>query len=525
MKYFLFLSLYSTFFLCNTYKILVLNPKFAFSHVQFVGKVAETLAEGGNEVVQLVVEMNPSIKINGTEKVKNVFYPGMESVIKRLQNSGKHLNVWDSEQGSIEQLNLVMDIIETNRDTGTRLIYDKSLGDWIKEQKFDMAVSENFNIYAFGLFKAWDIDTTIAISAIPLVETYRRYYGMDYPASFIPGLNMNLNDKMTYTGRFQNLLNFIIMRVMFEFDKSYFYTEMLNEVYPDKNISHEKECGDVSFVFLNTHPYLDFPQSLPPKIQEIGGIAIPEKKPLSKEWNDILDKRKINVLLSFGTIVQTKNMPSNIRNNIISTFLSFKNVTFIWKVDKDDIDIDKNYDNIVIKSWIPQSDLLADERLYLFITHCGLNSFMELTHHGKVGLAIPFLADQFRNSQLIQKSGSGRAIDKKYLEDGQKFTDVISDMLENNTYKSKALRIKKLIQSRPLGPKEVLLKHIEIAKNFKQLPELDLGSRNLNPIQYYNLDIVIPLIILILFVLYTIGIVIKKTITLFLSVKQKIKYE
>ncbi|CEF63360.1 UDP-glucuronosyl/UDP-glucosyltransferase family-containing protein [Strongyloides ratti] len=501
------------------------NPKFGYSHVQFVGKIAEILVEEGNEVVQLIIEMDPSIKGNGTEKAKNIIYPGIESVMKRLQNSGKHLNVWKSEHGSMEQLNVIMDIIESNRDVGTQLIYDKELGNWIREQKFDMAISEIFNVYAFGLFKAWDIDTTIAISAIPLVETYRWFYGMDYPASFIPGITMSMNDKMTYKERFINLLNFLLTKLIFDYDKSYDYTEMLQKVYPDRHINNEKECGDVSFLFLNTHPYLDFPQSLPPKIQEIGGIAIPEKKVLSKEWDDILNKRKINVLLSFGTIVKSKNMPSNVRINIVNTFLSFKNVTFIWKVDKDDDYLDKNYDNIIVKSWIPQSDLLADDRLYLFITHCGLNSFMELTYNGKVALAIPFLADQFRNSKLLAKAGSGKAIDKKDLDYGEKFTNAIRDMLENNDYKVKALRIKNLIETRPLESKEVFLKHIEIAKKFKKLPELDLSSRNLTFIEYFNLDIFIPAIMVFLLILFTIAIVIKKIIILCFFVKQKSKIE
>uniref|UniRef100_A0A0K0FNP1 glucuronosyltransferase n=1 Tax=Strongyloides venezuelensis TaxID=75913 RepID=A0A0K0FNP1_STRVS len=525
MKQLLLFILWSSFLLDDAYKILVLNPKFSYSHVQFVGKIAEILVEDGNEVVQLIIEMDPSINSNGTEKSKNVLYRGTNKVIKRLSKSNNHLDAWKTEPGSIEQLDIIMDIIESNRDVGTQMIYDKDLANWIREQKFDMAVSEIFNTYAFGIFKSWDIETTIAVSAIPLVETYRKWYGMGYPASYIPGINMNFNDKMTYSERFQNYLNFIIMRVLFEFDKTYNYAAMLKEVYPDRDIDHEYEAGEVSFLFLNTHPYLDFPQTLPPKIQEIGGIAIPEKKLLPKEWDDILNKRKINVLLSFGTVVQTKNMPSNIRANIINTFLSFKDVTFIWKVDKTDVDVEKEYDNIIMSSWIPQSDLLADERLYLFITHCGLNSFMELTHHGKVALAIPFLADQFRNSQLLKKGGSGRTIDKKTLEDGEQFKNIIRDMLQNSEYKSKALRIQEMIKSRPLGSKEVFLKHIEIAKKFAKLPELDLGSRNMNFIQYYNIDVILPIILLILSIIYTIIITIKKTMCIFLNLKSKSKLE
>uniref|UniRef100_A0A0N4ZYQ2 glucuronosyltransferase n=1 Tax=Parastrongyloides trichosuri TaxID=131310 RepID=A0A0N4ZYQ2_PARTI len=504
MKFFLLISLFANFCLFNSYKILVINPKFGYSHVQFVGRIAELLAEDGNEVVQLVVEMDPKIKSNGTEKVKNVIYQSSENVTKRLEKSGKHVNVWDTKFGSMEQLEALMDIIESCRDVGTQMIYDKELSKRIKEEKFDMAISEIFNIFSFGLFKEWEIETTIAISAIPLVETYRWFYGMDYPPSYVPGINMNFKDRMTYSERASNLINYVIMRLVFELDKTYDYTSLMKIANPEKNINVEWECGEVSFLFLNTHPYLDFPKTLPPKIQEIGGIAIPESKPLSKEWDDILNKREKNVLLSFGTVVETKNMPLNIRENIMKSFSHFKNVTFIWKVDKDDIDLDKDHGNIIFTSWVPQSDLLADDRLDLFITHCGLNSFMEISYLGKVALAIPFLADQFRNSKLLEKSGAGKAIIKDILEDSNKFTEILDDMLENQNYKMKANRVKAMIKSRPLSPKEVFLKHVKIAKEFKKLPELDLASRDLSFMEYYNLDIILPFIILLILIFYSI---------------------
>ncbi|VDO44059.1 unnamed protein product [Haemonchus placei] len=36
--------------LCDSYKILVMNPKYAYSHMNFMGKIADTLVEAGHEV-------------------------------------------------------------------------------------------------------------------------------------------------------------------------------------------------------------------------------------------------------------------------------------------------------------------------------------------------------------------------------------------------------------------------------------------------------------------------------------------
>uniref|UniRef100_A0A0N4WNJ7 Glucuronosyltransferase n=1 Tax=Haemonchus placei TaxID=6290 RepID=A0A0N4WNJ7_HAEPC len=37
--------------LCDSYKILVVVPKLAYSHMNFMGQIADTLADAGNDVV------------------------------------------------------------------------------------------------------------------------------------------------------------------------------------------------------------------------------------------------------------------------------------------------------------------------------------------------------------------------------------------------------------------------------------------------------------------------------------------
>lgn len=66
------LGLLCALFLCvSSYKILIYNPKFGISHVTFAGKIADTLAGAGHEVVSLL-----SIKIHSVNFVKYIFLNG-----------------------------------------------------------------------------------------------------------------------------------------------------------------------------------------------------------------------------------------------------------------------------------------------------------------------------------------------------------------------------------------------------------------------------------------------------------------
>ncbi|KAK6027438.1 hypothetical protein OSTOST_06532 [Ostertagia ostertagi] len=51
----LLIYLFKLLSLCDSYKILVINPKFAYSHMNFMGKIADTLVDAGHEVVSSFV--------------------------------------------------------------------------------------------------------------------------------------------------------------------------------------------------------------------------------------------------------------------------------------------------------------------------------------------------------------------------------------------------------------------------------------------------------------------------------------
>lgn len=129
-------------------------------------------------------------------------------------------------------------------------------------------------------------------------------------------------------------------------------------------------------------------------------------------------------------------------------------------------------------------------------------------------IVLPFFGDQFRNGRVAERNGWGRGFNKVELLHGSKeFVAVIEELVSNEryfimmlffikylhfSYKTNARRTSNLIKSKPFSAEEKLLKWTEfVVENGGQLPELQIEGRNLSIIVYHNLDIFIPLVILI----------------------------
>uniref|UniRef100_A0A158QPL1 glucuronosyltransferase n=1 Tax=Haemonchus placei TaxID=6290 RepID=A0A158QPL1_HAEPC len=196
--------------------------------------------------------------------------------------------------------------------------------------------------------------------------------------------------------------------------------------------------SNMSWILLNTEPLLDFDRPTLHKIVPIGGLG---------EWNRTLNIRQRNVLVSFGSVATTSKMPKEMKQTVLNAIKSHPDITFIWKYDQLDDPAAAGVDNLILSKWTPQTDLLGISATF-----------------GKPLVAIPLFADQMRNAQLAEKFGFGE-------------------------YRMAALRMKNLLKHRPFTPQEKLVKTVEIAAQFGDMPELKVSGRKLGFVVYYNLDL------------------------------------
>ncbi|RCN26220.1 hypothetical protein ANCCAN_28060 [Ancylostoma caninum] len=174
--------------------------------------------------------------------------------------------------------------------------------------------------------------------------------------------------------------------------------------------------------------------------------------------------------------------------DIIEAFASFPNVTFIWKYEGDDTSSLDAFPNIYPMKWVPQTDLLADKRLSLFITHGGMNSMLESMFHGKPVIVIPLFGDQQMNSKNVIRIGTGTVIDRNNLNK-KSLKEAIQKTLFNQKIARETAFVASLLAGRPQQYREDIAKWTKIIIEHGKMNHLLLQSRNMNLMQYYGLDI------------------------------------
>uniref|UniRef100_A0A0K0F3F8 glucuronosyltransferase n=1 Tax=Strongyloides venezuelensis TaxID=75913 RepID=A0A0K0F3F8_STRVS len=352
------------------------------------------------------------------------------------------------------------------------------------------------NIYVLGMFKVWGIKSSVAGYSMSLGSDLYKYFGLPFPSSFMPTLMSSFGDEMTYSERVENwFVHYFGESVMYflkdkmtlqsEFDRKYGVG-----FYDSDNI-----IGDSSFLVLNSNPFLDIPGPKTPKMVEVSGIGIKDLKPLDEYWDKILSLRNKTVLVSFGTLAKGIHMPSDVKNGLLEAIRKLNDITFIWKYEEPEDGTGKDIENLVLTKWMPQSDLLNDERISLFVTHGGMGSTTELSFRGVPAISIPIIGDQMRNSKLLVRQKYGIIMNKLDLKNPDVLIKNIKTILDDDTYKKNAKMVSKRLNKRPIGSKRLLIEHIEFAAEFGKLDMLDLASRHMGMIEYYNLDIIFPVII------------------------------
>lgn len=163
-----------------------------------------------------------------------------------------------------------------------------------------------------------------------------------------------------------------------------------------------------------------------------------------QSWNAVLALRSKTILISFGSKVRGVDLPPAFKQSIVTVVGRFPDITFIWKYEEPEdafakVSIRSNchsaqtrrfvqeasasLPNVHFFSWLPQNDLLNDDRVVSFVTHGGIGSSIELALRGKPGIVsrrliivnnntsgifVPIFGDQPRNAGMMEHNGLGK---------------------------------------------------------------------------------------------------------------------
>ncbi|KAE9547142.1 hypothetical protein FO519_009647, partial [Halicephalobus sp. NKZ332] len=454
------LSVYFFIFLvpCVTYKILIYQTLPSPSHIQFSGKLTDDLVDAGHTVDKLIIEWNPYVKSNGTTKATRIKRVSLSKPSPWMSMPYITSPFEDKFYHPFGKEDLVFrDTVEVFCEA---IVSDKSVLEWIKEGEYDSAMSSAYDACGFGLFHLAGIKSTFTYSATIITDHWIMTLGIPNIASYVPDplRNNKESDRISVLQKISVLSDRTYHQLVTYPAAHEVQTNVFRKYYGDDFPSMDDLTKKVSAIFVNSHPLLELQRPYSHKIKQIGGIALRKKSELSMEFEKILSSSKRGtIVFSFGSLVKTSSIPDPVKRNFVKAFSSFKDYNFIWKIDEEeDHELFKNSTNIYPIKWIQQMELLNDNRVKLFISHCGLNSLLEVAYSGVPVLSIPLFYDQHYNGQVLERRGTAIRLNKHELT-VEILRDSIRQLLENSTFYENAKTLQKMLQNFPTKPEDTLI--------------------------------------------------------------------
>lgn len=131
-----------------------------------------------------------------------------------------------------------------------------------------------------------------------------------------------------------------------------------------------------SLVMVNSHPAIDYVESLPPNVIEVAGLQIKEPQLLNEELINWMNSgQKGAIFFSMGTNMQSSDMTLDRIEVIVKAFAALEEYNILWKFDIEylkDIQLPKN---VLIKPFLPQRDILGWFQYILMIFYAILIYF------------------------------------------------------------------------------------------------------------------------------------------------------
>ncbi|KAK6012965.1 hypothetical protein OSTOST_21855 [Ostertagia ostertagi] len=150
----LLIYLFKLLSLCDSYKILVINPKFAYSHMNFMGKIADTLVDAGHEVVTFQPIIEPLYVGNGTTKSRLIQIGPFEDLLKEmsvLHDKDLMKPLWTaSASNPVGVIAFVPMLSKMTEMALTNVLDNKEILQQLKDENFDVAIAELFDFIGLG---------------------------------------------------------------------------------------------------------------------------------------------------------------------------------------------------------------------------------------------------------------------------------------------------------------------------------------------------------------------------------------
>ncbi|VDO88464.1 unnamed protein product [Heligmosomoides polygyrus] len=409
------------------------------------------------------------------------------------------LPAWDSR--NIQNMNTMVTLF-----TGScrKLVENKEFLNWLAAQKFDLAFSHMFDACPMGLIHYAKIPSWIWLSSGALMDFMAYYTGVPSIPSYNPPMMMESSDQMNFLERTKSfighaLTTFIWTR-MFANRETAIFREVLDPKFP-----HLTEIArSCPLVMVNSNELYEFTRPTLAKVINIGGIGMnfDDAKPLNEELQHIVKSGKSLVVFSFGSVAPVEKMPTSWKSAFMEAFSRFPKTNFIVSYKGTDLE-GKTPPNVHLFKWIPQADLLKNPKTVAFITHGGYNGLQEGIIAGVPMMTIALFGDQYRNSKLAERHRFAVNVHKGDVS-ANTIAEALRRLIEDKSYSLNVKRLSQMVRKKPVSAAHLLVSWAEFAAEFQTLDNLVPAGTKLNFIQYYSIDVLAFLLLVLAVVFFVV---------------------
>ncbi len=137
--------------------------------------------------------------------------------------------------------------------------------------------------------------------------------------------------------------------------------------------------------------------------------------------------------------------------------------------------------------WLPQNDLLSEKNVKLFISHCGISSFLESVYHATPMLAAPIAIDQPYHAKRIESLGLGIQIALNDFTVEEMVTKISAILSDENILRN-VERASYLLRNKPDTPSKRVSYWVQYLATYGD-KHLKTNAFKLNILQFYCIDI------------------------------------
>ncbi|XP_070498295.1 UDP-glycosyltransferase UGT5-like [Chironomus tepperi] len=455
-------------------RILFLFPTPSKSHMIIVHALSTALAERGHNVT--VLSPFPLSKtVKNHHEILLPLSDGVRRTMHQLIRKSSH-----------SYFTMILDSKEMAYELADNVMSSEVLNE-ILDEKFDLlVVGMVFTNFLLGFGEYFDCPV-IMLSVQRHMSPTNFIVGNPLSVSSVPHSYVGRSE-MDFVDRVRNFLFYGVDFVFYEY-LNYHQEAIYNKYFSSPpNRSFEDAVRNISLIFVNDHFIEGKVRPNVPAVIEIRGIhikSVPDKLP-NKIEKFLNAATRGAIYFSLGSNISSEFLPEDVFKIIISVFSKLsKQVIMKW----DSKNINSQSSNILIEKWLPQSDILAHSNVKLFISHCGLGSVVESKYHGVPILCLPMFGDQMMNADACVEEGWGVKMELKSLKEIE-FLKKINELIQNETYSSKAKSFSRLYHDRPLSPKETAVYWTEYVINHRGAKHLQYKAIHQNYWQRNSLDVI-----------------------------------